>query len=90
MINGILLAVPEGIEDLMTIKRLWIHEAMRVYYDRLVYPEEKGTFFQTMRSVCADNLKVRVCIVMVMTSHTVRKIRPIMWLFFHHMTSYCY
>lgn len=58
VISGLLLAVPEGVEDLKTIRRLWIHEAMRVYYDRLVYPEEKGIFFETIKNICLQNLKI--------------------------------
>ena len=57
VILGVLLSAPESMEDLKAMKRLWIHEAMRVYYDRLVDDTDKSNLFQVVRKTVQSKMK---------------------------------
>ena len=58
VICGCLLSVPETMEDLNAMKRLWTHEVLRVYFDRLVDESDRSLFIKTIRTVSKIHLKV--------------------------------
>ena len=54
VILGVLLSTPESMEDLRAMKRLWVHEALRVYYDRLVDDLDKANLFAQIVDVTQE------------------------------------
>ncbi|XP_014666536.1 PREDICTED: dynein heavy chain 7, axonemal-like [Priapulus caudatus] len=56
VIQGVLLSVPETMDDADAMRRLWVHEVFRVYYDRLVDDHDRDWLFNCVRNVTKETL----------------------------------
>ncbi|XP_055380724.1 dynein axonemal heavy chain 7-like [Condylostylus longicornis] len=59
VIQGVLLSVPEATEDLNSMRRLWVHEVLRVYHDRLVDEFDKEWFFLLVKQQIISNMDIK-------------------------------
>ncbi|CAG5124201.1 unnamed protein product, partial [Candidula unifasciata] len=57
VIQGVLLSTPETMEDLTSMKKLWLHEVFRVFYDRLVDDADRNWLFVVTRDIIKDKMK---------------------------------
>ena len=53
---GVLLSLPETLEEPSSMKRLWVHEVFRVYYDRLIDSEDHAWLFEETRKIMKAQL----------------------------------
>lgn len=51
-----MLSTPEVFPDLQSMKRLWVHECLRVFSDRLVDSTDRGWFVGALRAATASRL----------------------------------
>ena len=52
-----LLSVPEAMEDMISLKRLWVHEVLRVFCDRLVDSSDQNWLLGQLRMVIEEKLE---------------------------------
>lgn len=57
MLKGVLLSMPETILDVPSLKRLWIHEVLRVYYDRLIDDTDRSWLYEAVQEICSIRLE---------------------------------
>lgn len=49
VVQGVLMSVPEGTETINSMRRLWAHEVLRVYGDRLVDDQDRNWLFNVLK-----------------------------------------
>ncbi|XP_028047400.2 dynein heavy chain 7, axonemal [Monomorium pharaonis] len=57
VIQGVLLSTPEAIGDLISMKRLWVHEVLRVYGDRLVDEADSRWLVEQIRKTIKEHME---------------------------------
>ena len=58
MMQGILFTLPDAVKTPIDLVRLWIHEANRVYRDKLVDEEDMATFDKVIKDVVKKQFEV--------------------------------
>ncbi|XP_041374659.1 dynein heavy chain 7, axonemal-like isoform X2 [Gigantopelta aegis] len=57
VIMGVLLSTPDTMEEPASMKRLWVHEIFRVYYDRLIDEQDHAWLYNCTRGVVKQQLR---------------------------------
>lgn len=58
VIQGILLSRPESAGSPMGLRKLWLHELFRVYYDRLIDDTDRAWFYENTKRILSEHLGV--------------------------------
>lgn len=56
--QGLLMIRPRRCPDTLVFARLWVHESMRIFYDRLINQEDQAWFRDMMLGLCSRHLKM--------------------------------
>lgn len=51
------MSVPEGTEDIDTMRRLWSHEILRVFGDRLIDDEDRQWLFDSICKIIDEKME---------------------------------
>ncbi|XP_065655373.1 dynein axonemal heavy chain 7 isoform X2 [Hydra vulgaris] len=60
VVQGLLLSSPTTINSLESLKRLWVHEVFRVFYDRLVDDIDRTWFVENVKEIIKTELKTDI------------------------------
>ncbi|KAJ1441552.1 dynein heavy chain, N-terminal region 2-domain-containing protein, partial [Ochromonadaceae sp. CCMP2298] len=55
--QGLLMIRPRKCQETDVFARLWVHESMRIFYDRLINSEDQQWFQETIVGLCGKHLK---------------------------------
>lgn len=57
VIRGCLLIKRDAVENKQTMIRLFVHEVLRVFYDRLINDDDRRWLFRLIKTVTKDHFK---------------------------------
>lgn len=60
VVQGVLLSVPEATEDLNSMRRMWFHEMLRTFSDRLVQKPDRDWLLENMCTVAEASMKMPI------------------------------
>ncbi|KAF5308293.1 hypothetical protein FQR65_LT06286 [Abscondita terminalis] len=57
--QGVLMKVPDNMDALTDLLRLWYHECCRVYQDRLINDQDRNWFDNLLRTIISEKFKLK-------------------------------
>ena len=61
LLQGILFSMPECLKTPVDFVRLWLHEASRVYGDKLIEQKDMDNFYKMKFEIAKQFFEVRYC-----------------------------